>query len=47
MSDLPQSVDVEASLLGSVLIDADAIVKIADIVKPIDFYDTDSYMKRV
>ncbi|MCA9346616.1 replicative DNA helicase [Candidatus Saccharibacteria bacterium] len=39
MSDLPQSVDVEASLLGSVLIDADAIVKIADIVKPIDFYD--------
>ena len=39
MSDLPQSVDVEASLLGSVLIDADAIVKIADLVKPIDFYD--------
>jgi replicative DNA helicase len=39
MSDLPQSVDVEASLLGSVLIDQDAIVKIADVVRPIDFYD--------
>lgn len=36
---LPQSVDVEASLLGSILIDPDAIVKIADLVKPIDFYD--------
>jgi len=35
----PQSVDVEASLLGSILIDPDAIVKVADIVKPIDFYD--------
>lgn len=39
MSELPQSVDVEASLLGSILIDQDAIVKIADVVKPIDFYD--------
>ncbi len=35
----PQSVDVEASLLGSLLIDPDAVVKIADIVKPVDFYD--------
>lgn len=35
----PQSVDVEASLLGSVLIDPDAIVKIADMIKSIDFYD--------
>lgn len=35
----PQSVDVEASLLGSVLIDPDAVVKIADMVKSIDFYD--------
>lgn len=35
----PQSVDVEASLLGCVLIDPDAIVKVADIVKPVDFYD--------
>lgn len=35
----PQSVDVEASLLGAVIIDPDAIVKVADIVRPIDFYD--------
>lgn len=35
----PQSVDVEASLLGAVLIDPDAIVKVADIIRPIDFYD--------
>ena len=35
----PQSVDVEASLLGSVLIDPDAIVKVADMVRSIDFYD--------
>ncbi len=35
----PQSVDVETSLLGSILIDPDAIVKVADIVNPIDFYD--------
>ena len=35
----PQSVDVEASLLGAILIDPDAIVKVADIVRPIDFYD--------
>ncbi len=38
-NELPQSVDVEASLLGSVLIDPDAIVKIADMINPIDFYD--------
>jgi len=36
---LPQSVDVEASLLGAIIIDPDAIVKVADIVRPIDFYD--------
>ncbi len=35
----PNSVDVEASLLGCVLIDADAIVKVADSIRPIDFYD--------
>ncbi len=35
----PQSIDVEASLLGAILIDPDAIVKVADIVRPIDFYD--------
>ena len=35
----PQNLEAEASLLGSLLIDADAIVKIADIVRPEDFYD--------
>ncbi len=35
----PNSSDVEASVLGSILIDQDAIVKIADQIKPIDFYD--------
>lgn len=35
----PQNVDAEASLLGSVLIDSDAIVKVADIIREDDFYD--------
>ncbi|HEY9715589.1 MAG TPA: replicative DNA helicase [Chroococcales cyanobacterium] len=35
----PQNTDAEASLLGAVLIDADAIVKIADNVGPADFFD--------
>lgn len=35
----PQNTDAEASLLGAILIDSDAIVKIADIVQAIDFYD--------
>ncbi len=35
----PQSSEAEASLLGSLLIDADAVVKIADLVRPEDFYD--------
>lgn len=35
----PQNIDAEASLLGAVLIDPDAIVKIADSVSPEDFYD--------
>lgn len=35
----PNSVDVEASLLGCILIDADAIVKVADTIRSIDFYD--------
>lgn len=35
----PQNTDAEASLLGAVLIDSDAIVKVADIVRPGDFYD--------
>ena len=35
----PQNVEAEASLLGALLIDSDAIVKIADTVSGIDFYD--------
>lgn len=35
----PQNTDAEASLLGAILIDADAIVKVADIVQIDDFYD--------
>lgn len=35
----PQNAEAEASLLGAVLIDADAIVKIADIIHADDFYD--------
>jgi replicative DNA helicase len=35
----PQNTEAEASLLGAILIDSDAIVKVADIVHPGDFYD--------
>ncbi len=35
----PQNQEAEASLLGALLIDTDAIVKIADSVRPGDFYD--------
>jgi len=35
----PQNTDAEASLLGAILIDSDAIVKIADIITAADFYD--------
>jgi replicative DNA helicase len=35
----PQNTEAEASLLGAILIDTDAIVKIADTVSPDDFYD--------
>ncbi len=35
----PQNVDAEASLLGAILIDTDAIVKIADAIGPYDFFD--------
>ncbi|MFA7653748.1 MAG: replicative DNA helicase [Candidatus Magasanikbacteria bacterium] len=34
----PQNIEAEMSLLGSVLIDKDAMLKIADIVEPEDFY---------
>lgn len=35
----PQNVDAEASLLGAILIDTDALVKVADIIDFDDFYD--------
>jgi len=35
----PQNIEAEASLLGSLLIDSDAIVKIADSVNAADFFD--------
>ncbi len=35
----PQNLDAEASLLGAILIDSDAIVKIADTISATDFYD--------
>ena len=35
----PQNVDVEASVLGSLLIDGDAFIKIADMLTADDFYD--------
>ena len=38
-SSSPQNLEAEASLLGSILIDPEAIVKIADSLYPDDFYD--------
>ena len=35
----PQSLDVEASLLGSLLIDSDAFIKIGDTIHADDFFD--------
>ncbi len=35
----PQNTEAEASLLGALLIDAEAIVKVADTLTPDDFYD--------
>jgi replicative DNA helicase len=34
----PQSIEAEQSVLGSILIDADAMLKVADFLKPVDFY---------
>jgi len=36
---IPQNTEAEASLLGAILIDADAIVKIADHISALDFFD--------
>jgi replicative DNA helicase len=35
----PQNLDVEASLLGSLLIDSDAFIKIGDMIAADDFFD--------
>jgi len=35
----PQNLEVEASLLGSLLIDGDGFVKISDMISPQDFFD--------
>lgn len=35
----PQNAEAEASLLGAILIDTDAIVKIADAITPADFFE--------
>ncbi len=35
----PQNLEAEASLLGSIMIEKDAIIKVADVVSPEDFYD--------
>ena len=35
----PQNADAEASVLGSLLLDKDALIKIADLLAPDDFYD--------
>lgn len=39
-STIPYDVEAEASVLGAILIDNDAIVKISDKLAPHDFYDT-------
>ena len=41
----PQNLEAEQSLLGSLLIDKDAIIKIADLIVPEDFYkDANRYI---
>jgi len=34
----PQNIDAEIAVLGALLIDKDAIIKVADVIKPEDFY---------
>lgn len=36
----PQNIDAERSILGAILLDKNAIIKIADILSPDDFYDS-------
>ncbi len=35
----PQNLEAEASVLGSLLLDKDALIKVADLLSPDDFYD--------
>ncbi len=41
----PQNIDAEESLLGSLLIDKEAIVKVAEILSPADFYRSETHGK--
>jgi len=34
----PQSIDAEQSVLGALLIDRDAVIEVADFLRPVDFY---------
>ena len=34
----PQNIEAEQAVLGSLMLDKDAVVKISDILKPEDFY---------
>ena len=34
----PQSIDAEQSVLGALLIDRDAVIEVADVLRPQDFY---------
>ena len=36
----PQDIDAEKGLLGSLMLDKDAIIKVADVLRPDDFYKT-------
>ncbi|NTW30910.1 MAG: replicative DNA helicase, partial [Candidatus Moranbacteria bacterium] len=37
----PHNLEAEQSVLGSLMLDKDAIIKIADLVRPGDFYKND------
>ncbi len=39
----PQNIDAEQSLLGALLIDRDAIVRVAEVLRPANFYRTDTH----
>lgn len=40
----PQNLDAESSVLGALMLDKDAIIKVADIIKPEDFYKKAYYL---